>query len=119
MKILVCEDDRLMQQAIHIVLEREGFEIIQAFDGNEAIEQVENHTFDLILIDIHLPYNSGLEVIKHLRHVIKSQVPVVVVSAISNYQIQDQAASLGINKYIVKPINPKELARIIKDILNQ
>jgi DNA-binding response OmpR family regulator len=116
-KILVCEDDRLMQRALDILLGKEGFEIEHAFDGNEAFELIKSKAYDVIIVDIHLPYSSGLEIIECLRNELKKNTPVIVVTAISDKQIQNQAASLGIDKYILKPYDPKELVKTISDTI--
>lgn len=116
-KILVCEDDRLMQRALDILLGKEGFDIEHAFDGNEAFELIKSKSYDIIIVDIHLPYNSGLEIIEYLRNELQKDTSVIVVTAISDKQIQNQAASLGIDKYILKPYDPKELVKTINDTI--
>lgn len=117
MKILVCEDDRLMQRALEILLGKEGFEIDHAIDGNESFDKVNNSEYDLLIVDIHLPYSSGIELIEHVRNNLLKDTPVVVVTAISNKDIRNQAESLGINSYILKPYDPKELVNTINGIL--
>ena len=113
MKILVCEDDRLMQKALNVILGKEGFEIFQALDGNEAFDMVNANEYDLLIVDIHLPYSSGIELIEHVRHNLLKETPIIVVTAISNPVIRNQAESLGIDKYILKPYDPKELVKTI------
>ena len=113
MKILVCEDDRLMQKALNVILGKEGFEIFQALDGNEAFDMVNTNEYDLLIVDIHLPYSSGIELIEHVRHNLLKDTPIIVVTAISNPVIRNQAESLGIDKYILKPYDPKELVKTI------
>jgi DNA-binding response OmpR family regulator len=119
MKVLICEDDRLLMRAMQIIVEREGYEVITAADGNEAFDAVISGGFDLMLVDIHLPYTSGLEVIKYLRQDMKSNIPVVVVSAISDDVIMRQANLLGADKYLVKPYDPKYLIEVINSLLNK
>jgi len=109
MKILICEDNRLAIRALSVFLGKEGYETTTAIDGNEAMELLNTNEYDLILIDIHLPYHSGLELIRHLRSDLGKKTPVIVVSAFSDPQIQRQAHELGINDYIVKPNDPTDL----------
>ncbi|MBN2165015.1 MAG: response regulator [Marinilabiliaceae bacterium] len=118
MKILICEDDRLMQKALNILLGKEGFQIEQALDGTEAFEKVKSEEYDLLIVDIHLPYSSGIELIEYYRHDLLKETPIIVVTAINNKQIREQAETLGITKYIVKPYDPKELVRTIKSTLH-
>jgi DNA-binding response OmpR family regulator len=117
MKILICEDNKLAIRALSVFLSKEGFETVNAMDGNEAMELLSSNEFDLILIDIHLPYHSGLELIRHLRSDLKKKTPVIVVSAFSDPQVQRQAYELGIDDYIVKPIDPTNLIEKIRTLL--
>ena len=117
MKILICEDNRMASRTISVVLEREGYETETADDGNLAIDLLKDNNYDLVIVDIHLPYHSGLELVKYLRSYQQKKTPVLVVSAFSDPQMQKQAAELGANGYIVKPFNPDELVRMISSAL--
>jgi DNA-binding response OmpR family regulator len=117
MKILICEDNKLAMRALAVFLSKEGFETVNAIDGNEAMELLNTNEYDLVLIDIHLPYHSGLELIRHLRSDLKKKTPVIVVSAFSDPQVQRQAHELGIDDYIVKPIDPTGLLEKIRTLL--
>jgi DNA-binding response OmpR family regulator len=117
MKILICEDNKLALKTISVVLEREGFISETAENGNDAIILLENNVYDLIVVDIHLPYHSGLELVKFLRSDLKRNTPVLIVTAFSDQQMQRQAGELGIDGYIVKPFNPSELMEKIRSIL--
>lgn len=116
MKILICEDNQLALKAISVVLEREGYDPVTVSDGNEAIEMLRKTDFDLAIIDIHLPYHSGLEVIRFLRTEQKKQTPVLIVSAFSDPQIQRQAREMKVSGYITKPFDPDDLIRKIKAV---
>lgn len=104
-------------RALAVFLTKEGFETFNAVDGNEAMQMLDTNEYDLVLIDIHLPYHSGLELINHLRSDLKKKTPVIVVSAFSDPQIQRQARELGIIDYIVKPIDPTTLIEKIRTVL--
>jgi DNA-binding response OmpR family regulator len=117
MKILICEDNKLAMRALAVFLGKEGFETVNAIDGNEAMELLDTNEYDLVLIDIHLPYHSGLELIRHLRSDLKKKTPVIVVSAFSDPQVQRQAHELGIDDYIVKPVDPTGLLEKIRTLL--
>jgi DNA-binding response OmpR family regulator len=117
MKILICEDNKLAMRALSVFLGREGFETTNAVDGNEAMDLIDKNDYDLVLVDIHLPYHSGLELIRHLRSELNKKTPVIVVSAFSDPQIQRQAHELGINDYVVKPIDPTNLINKIRTLL--
>ena len=119
MKILICEDNKLAMNTLSFILEKEGFKSDTAEDGNKAIILLQQTVYDLILVDIHLPFHSGLELIKYLRSDLKMKTPVLVLTAFSDPQIKLQAGELGINGYIVKPFNPSDLIQQIKSILKK
>jgi DNA-binding response OmpR family regulator len=119
MKILICEDNPMAMKTLSVVLEREGFEADVADDGNVGIEMLQKNDYDLLVVDIHLPYRSGLELIKFLRTDQEKDTPVIILSAFSDNQMQRQAGELGISDYIVKPFNPVDLVTRIKSILNK
>lgn len=117
MKILVCEDNKLALKTITVILGKEGFVTEFAENGNDAVDCLSRNTYDLIITDIHLPFRSGLELVKYLRSDLKMTTPVIVLTAFSDPQMQKQAIELGINDYIVKPFNPVELLSKIRAVL--
>ena len=119
MKILICEDNPMAMKTLAIVLEREGFETDTAEDGNVAISMLQKNDYDLVVVDIHLPYRSGLELVKFLRSDQGKDTPALVLTAFSDLQMQRQAHELGISGYVVKPFNPIDLVTRIRSILNK
>jgi DNA-binding response OmpR family regulator len=119
MKILICEDNPMALKTLSVVLEREGFVADVAEDGNIGIELLQKNDYDLMVVDIHLPYRSGLELIKFVRSEQGKDTPVIILSAFSDNQMQRQAGELGISDYIVKPFNPIDLVAKIKTFLNK
>jgi DNA-binding response OmpR family regulator len=117
MKILICEDNMLAMKTLTYILGKEGFELDTAADGNIALAFLKKTVYDLILVDIHLPFHSGLELIQYLRSELKMETPVLVLTAFSDTQMQRQAGELKISGYIVKPFNPAELLTQIRFIL--
>lgn len=117
MRILVCEDNKLASLAISTVLKRRGFTIEVATDGNEAMEKIAQGNLDLVIMDIHLPYHSGLELVQYLRTDLELKTPVIIVSAFSDKQMQKQARELGISDYLVKPIDIEILIERIESLL--
>ena len=117
MKILICEDNQLAMKTLFYVMEREGFATEIAEDGLKAMTLLQRNVYDLILMDIHLPFHSGLELIKYLRTDLKLKTPVIVLSAFSDPQMQRQAGELEINGYYVKPLKLADLIADIKSIL--
>lgn len=104
---------------LSFILEKEGFKPDTAEDGNKALTLLQKTVYDLILMDIHLPFHSGLEVIKYLRSDLKMETPVLVITAFSDLQMQHQAGELGISGYVVKPFDSSDLIRQISLILKK
>jgi DNA-binding response OmpR family regulator len=118
LKILICEDNNLTLKTLSFILEKEGFFTESAEEGNKALSLLGNSIYDLIIMDIHLPFHSGLELIKHLRTDLNLETPVLILTAFSDSQMQHQAKELGISGYVLKPFNPTEIIEQIKSILN-
>ena len=104
---------------LSFIIEKEGFKSDIAEDGNKALILLQKNVYDLILMDIHMPFHSGLEVIKYLRSDLKMETPVLVLTAFSDPQMQHQAEELGISGYVVKPFDPSDLIRQISLILKK
>lgn len=109
----------MAMKTLSVILEREGFEADLAEDGNVAIDLLQMNDYDLMVVDIHLPYRSGLELVKFVRSDQGKDTPVIILTAFSDHQMQRQAGELGISDYIVKPFNPGDLVTKIKSILNK
>src|SRR6478736_3799731 len=116
-KILLAEDNSVLSLLLKFKLEKEGYKMLIAVDGKEAIELIETNNPDLILNDIMMPYISGLEVISHVRNQLNRQTPIVVFSSAGQEEIVLKAFDLGANDFMNKPFSPNELIIRIKKIL--
>ena len=116
-KIVIAEDNSVFLLLIKLKLEKEGYELFVAEDGKKAIELIETHQPDLILTDIMMDYLSGLEVISHVRNVLKMNVPILVFSASGQEEMITQAFNLGASDFMVKPLMPNELVIRVKRML--
>ncbi|MDB5250512.1 MAG: response regulator [Segetibacter sp.] len=108
MKILIAEDDSLILKTMEFCLKREGHEIIACIDGMEAMGKIEETKPDLIILDIMLPYFSGLEIVGKIKQELNA-VPVIVISAMGQQEVVEEAMRLGADEYISKPFNITEL----------
>lgn len=116
MQILVAEDDPLMLMAIESKLKTEGFDVIPAKDGSEAIKVLQQASPDLVITDILMPYSSGLEIVSIAKS--KSQrLPVIVLSGIGEEDTVMEAFDLGADDFITKPFNPSEMIVRVKRLL--
>lgn len=118
-EILICEDNKLTLKTIKVVLEKQGYNTEAAVDGNEAMSLLLKKNYSLVIVDIHLPFHSGLELISYLRRDLRKTTPILIVSAFSDPQMQKQAAEFGIEGYVTKPFNPVELVEKVSLLLNK
>lgn len=118
MKILVAEDDAIMLASITHQLKQEGFNVISANNGREAIQIFENDKADLIITDIMMPFTSGLEFLNIIRNRSDS-IPVLVLSALDEEDTVLEAFNLGANDFLIKPIKPGELSLKVNRLLKK
>ncbi len=113
MKILIAEDDSLVLKTIELLLKKEGYEMICCSDGMDAMEKIQTQQPDLIIVDIMLPYFSGLEIVGKVKQNLNS-VPIIVISAMGQQGVVDEAIKLGADDYISKPFNIKAVKSAIQ-----
>ena len=117
-KIVIAEDNSTLSLLLKFRLEKEGYELLMAVDGKEAVELIENDSPDLIITDIMMPFVSGLEVISHVRNKLELEVPIIVFSAAGQEEMVLKAFSLGANDFMGKPFSPNELVIRVKRLLS-
>lgn len=108
-KILVCDDENDIVKVLEIYLTSEGYEVIQAENGKEALEILENESGDisLILLDVMMPVMDGITTMKHLRE--KYNIPVILLTAKSEDTDKVLGLNIGADDYVTKPFSPTEL----------
>lgn len=115
MKILIAEDDELMLKTLELRLKKDGHEIISASDGRDALTKIEQHTPDLVISDIMMPYVSGLEIVAYLaENNTGKKTPIIVLSGMGQEDIVLEAFQLGADDFITKPFSPSELSVRVK-----
>lgn len=114
-KILIIEDDKLLSDLFKKVLDGKNFKVSQALSAQEGISLFVREHPDLIILDLLLPDQDGLEVLRQIRQSNKSQVPVIVLSNVSDTAEMSKAEALSIVDYIIK-IDPNSLHELEDDI---
>lgn len=118
-KILIVEDETILNDAYGIILKNEKHTVRQVFDGQAALEAIQEESQDLILLDLRMPKMDGVELLKNLD--LPKNYPKTKVIVFSNYDVQediDKAFELGATRYMLKAwASPKELVRVVKDTL--
>lgn len=111
-KILVVDDEKPISDIIKFNLEKEGYEVVVAYDGEEALEKVESEQPDLIVLDLMLPKIDGLEVAKRVR--VKHTTPIIMVTAKDSELDKVLGLELGADDYVTKPFSNRELVARVK-----
>lgn len=115
--IMIVEDEERLRKLIRKYLLLEGYNVIEAADGREALELFETETVDLVVLDVMMPYKNGYEVARVIRQ--KSQIPIIMLTARSEEEDKLQGFELGIDDYLTKPFSTRELMARIKALLKR
>jgi len=115
--ILVCDDDKQIVEAIDIYLTGEGFHVIKAYDGHEALELLEGNEVDLMILDVMMPGLDGIRTTLKVRET--SSIPIIILSAKSEDTDKILGLNIGADDYITKPFNPLELVARVKSQLRR
>jgi len=115
--ILLVDDEQAVQQPLSFALERDGHRVVQARDGEEALEQFEREQVDLVVLDIMLPKLDGLEVCRRLRAA--SSVPIIMLTAREDELDKVLGLELGADDYITKPFSIREFRSRVKALLRR
>ncbi|WP_155970254.1 response regulator transcription factor [Streptococcus ruminantium] len=116
-RILIVEDDAVINQVLAEFLKEHQYEIVSCLDGQKALEYFETEKFDLIILDIMVPNVSGLDILKKIRKT--SQVPVIMLTAMDDEYTQLVSFNHLISDYVVKPFSPLILMKRIENVFRQ
>ena len=117
MTILVCDDDKEIVEAISIYLKQEGYDIVPAYNGKEALKLMQESEIHLIILDIMMPELDGIHALLKLRE--SSSIPVILLSAKSEDVDKILGLNVGADDYMTKPFNPLELIARVKSQLRR
>lgn len=115
--ILVCDDDREIVEAIDIYLSQEGYRVLKAYDGVEALGVLKNNEVHLLIIDVMMPKLDGLRATLKIRQ--ESSIPIIILSAKSEDADKILGLNVGADDYVTKPFNPLELTARVKSQLRR
>lgn len=116
-KVLVVEDDETTSLVLKNFLKEEGFEVLVAFDGEEALRLFDSRAIDLLLLDVMLPKISGFQLLKQIRE--KSDVPIIMLTAMDDEYSQMVGFQQLADDYITKPFSPKIVIERVKSVLRR
>ena len=115
--ILVVDDDKKIVQLVSLYLRKEGYRVLPAFDGQEALEIARSQQPDLIVLDLFLPELDGTDVCRLLRA--DSRVPIIMLTARATDEDKLLGLDLGADDYLTKPFNPRELVARVRAVLRR
>ena len=116
-KILVCDDDKEIVEAIEIYLTQEGYEVLKAYDGEEAIQTLKKEHVDLLIMDVMMPRLDGIRATFKIRE--ENSLPIIILSAKSEDADKILGLNIGADDYVTKPFNPLELVARAKSQLRR
>jgi len=116
-RILLVEDEKTIRDAVAAYLEREGYWVTPAEDGQAALDAFNKHRFDLVVLDLMLPKVSGEEVCRQIRNA--SDVPIIMLTAKGEEEDRITGLELGADDYLVKPFSPRELVARVRALLRR
>ena len=116
-KILVVDDEERMARFVRLNLEHDGFQVVEAHRGHEAMDKMRTALPDLILLDIMLPDLDGFEILKMIRET--NSVPVIMLTAKGEEDDRVKGLELGADDYVTKPFSPRELVSRVKAVLRR
>ena len=115
--ILVCDDDKEIVEAIDIYLQQEGYHILKAYDGEQALEMLKVNDVQLLIIDVMMPKLDGIRATLKIRE--DSSIPIIILSAKSEDSDKILGLNIGADDYVTKPFNPLELVARVKSQLRR
>ncbi len=116
--VLIAEDSRDTRIMLKRAFELKGYSVIEAEDGNEALEAMHEHRPSLVVVDLNMPVVDGLQTIKEIRRLEApgEHVPIVAITAFDVYGMKEAALETGCNTYLSKPLDMEELDRALKGL---
>ncbi len=115
--VLVCDDDKEIVEAIEIYLSQEGYKVLKAYDGEEALKILDKENVDLLIIDVMMPKLDGIRATLKIRE--KKNMPIIILSAKSEDADKILGLNVGADDYMTKPFNPLELTARVKSQLRR
>ncbi len=116
--IMTVDDSASIRQMVSFTLEHEGYDVVQAVDGQDALDKLAEKTVNMIITDLNMPNIDGLELIKQVRTFSEYKfTPIIMLTTESQAEKKQAGKSAGATGWIVKPFKPEDLIKVIKKVL--
>jgi CheY-like chemotaxis protein len=116
--IAIVDDDIVIQELVKTIFSETEWEAVVYENGKKFVEDVENHTYDLVFLDLMMPEMNGFEVLQYVRSK-KLEIPIIVFSALSHKETVVKAVSFGVHSYLIKPLKPEQIMQKAVEILGR
>lgn len=118
-RLLIAEDDKLLLKFLSSYFDKQGYEVIAVSEGREAISQIKENKFDLVITDLNMPFASGIEIISLVRNELKQDLPIIMLTSEGIENTELEAFKIGVSEFISKPFSPQVLEVRVEKILAQ
>ena len=116
--ILAVDDSNSLRQMVAFTLKSSGFDVIEAVDGQDAIEKLRERSVDLVLTDQNMPPMDGITLVRHLRSQPQFQLtPILILTTESSDEMKQAGRAAGATGWLVKPFDPRRLVEVIRKVL--
>lgn len=117
LRVLIAEDEERLRKIVRTYLQRDGYEVLEARNGQEAIDLLDENTVDLVILDVMMPEVDGWSVLRHLRN--ESDLPVIMLTARGDEEDKLFGFELGAEDYMTKPFSPRELMARVRVVMKR
>ena len=114
--ILIVDDEPIVRESIRDWLKDAGYQVATAESGEQALEMIEKQDFGVVVLDVRLPGKTGIKVLKELK-ALKPQIKSIIITAYPSAELAVEARKLGAVDYLIKPVAPDDLERLIRETL--
>jgi len=114
--ILIVDDEPIVRESIRDWLVDDGYQVVTAESAEEALELLEKQEFSILVLDIRLPGKTGIQILKEIK-ALKPQIKSIVITAYPSAELAVEAMKLGAVDYLIKPVAPDELEKLIRETL--
>ena len=120
MKILICDDDVVLLRMMELSIQEQNLgEVVVAKNGREALQLLRHQSFDLVVTDIHMPYNNGEDILNLLRQEQGKSTPIIMMSSDGDEDVIAMARKKGVNDFVKKPIKSVEVSALMDAVTRQ
>jgi two-component system, chemotaxis family, chemotaxis protein CheY len=117
-RIMTVDDSASMRQMVSITLKGAGYDVVEATDGRDALEKMENHSIHMLITDINMPNLDGIGLVRKVRsHAVYRFIPIILLTTESQGSRKQEGKTAGATGWIVKPFKPDQLLNVVKKVI--